>query len=88
MAEDKGRERRLRGPLEESFQHQVRAARHVGKALAALVPQEARAEGRAAAKEWLLSIRVLIDAATQALGRGEPTEKTSKPASKVKVKVR
>jgi len=76
-----------RGPLGESFEHQVRAARHAGKALAGLVPQEARTHGRAAAKEWLLSIRVLIDGATQALGREQPTEKSSKLASKVKVKV-
>jgi hypothetical protein len=87
MAKEKKKPKGPRAPLEGFLQHQARAARHVGKALAGLVPQEARAHGRAAAKEWLLSIQVLIDGASQALEREGPANSPSEPASKVKVEV-
>lgn len=83
------RRRELEG-LRLFAQHQIRAARHMGEALASLIPKEARAHSRAAVREWLLSFRALIDEAAGALG-GEDAAATGTPspqrAKKVKVKV-
>jgi hypothetical protein len=68
--------------------HQAQAAKHLRKVVFNLVPGEARAHGKAALKEGLLSLRTLIDGAVEWLERSQAAQPAAKqPANKTKVKV-
>lgn len=78
------------GVLWAVARHQMNALRHTGKALASLVPAETRRHGRAAAREWLLSLHVLLDEAAAMLDDEAAAPAQAAPAQrsrKVKVKV-
>ncbi len=79
-------------PVRDFIRHQAKAAEEIREAFASLLPPDFRTHSRAARKEWIASIKVVVDAVDRELSKRHtvtPKESSgSGPSTTGKTKVK
>ncbi len=78
-------------PVRDFIRHQRKAAEEIREAFASLLPPDFRTHSRAARKEWIASIKVVVDAVDHELSKRHtvtPKDSGSGPSTTGKTKVK